>query len=60
LSLTVRSSTTTSFLALAASKIWLKARSICPVSTNVPEIMATPRGNLAHPAGSLAGGHHYS
>ncbi len=42
LSLTVRNSTTTSFLALAASKIWLNARSICPVSTNVPEIMATP------------------
>ena len=41
-SLTVRSSTTTSFLALAASKMSLNARSIWPVSTNVPEIIATP------------------
>src|SRR5262245_31679062 len=32
----------TSFLALAASKIAVKARSIWCVSTNVPEIMATP------------------
>ena len=39
---TVRSSTTTSFLTLTASKISLNARSIWPVTTNVPEIIATP------------------
>ena len=40
--LTVRNSTTTSFLTLTASKIWENARSICPVTTKVPEIIATP------------------